>query len=70
MSPRDAGIPLSSVESMRKRLAAVDSKSRIRVFPEAPHGFHADYRSSYREADARAGWQDLLAWFDAHGGGA
>jgi len=60
---QDAGIPLSSVEAMRKQLAAVDSKSRIRVFPDAPHGFHADYRASYREADARAGWQDLLAWF-------
>jgi carboxymethylenebutenolidase len=65
---QDAGIPLSSVETMRKRLEAADSKSRIRVFPDAPHGFHADYRASYREADARAGWQDLLAWFRDPGG--
>ena len=65
---QDAGIPLASVEAMRKQLAAAGDKSRIRVFPDAPHGFHADYRRSYREADARAGWQDLLAWFADHGG--
>jgi carboxymethylenebutenolidase len=65
---RDGGIPPDSVEAMRKRLAASGGKSRIRVFPEAPHGFHADYRRSYREADAREGWRELLAWFSDHGG--
>jgi carboxymethylenebutenolidase len=60
---RDGGIPLASVDAMRKQLAASGSKSRIRVFPEAPHGFHADYRGSYREAEAREGWQAMLAWF-------
>lgn len=65
---QDGGIPLDTVEAMRKRRAAAGGESRIRVFPEAPHGFHADYRGSYREADARAGWQDLLAWFRDHGG--
>jgi carboxymethylenebutenolidase len=65
---QDGGIPLDTVEAMRKRLTAAGGESRIRVFPEAPHGFHADYRGSYREADAQAGWQDLLTWFRDHGG--
>ena len=26
---------------------------RLHVYPDSPHGFHADYRPSYREADAR-----------------
>lgn len=65
---QDRGIPLSSVEAMRKKLAAAGQDSEIRVFPDAPHGFHADYRISYREADAKAGWSALLEWFKTHGG--
>lgn len=28
------------------------------------HGFHADYRPSYRKAEARDGWQRMLRWFE------
>ncbi len=31
------------------------------VFPEAPHGFHADYRPSYRKEAAEDGWARALA---------
>ncbi len=37
------------------------------VYPDAPHGFHADYRPSYRAADARDGWGRMLAWFRRYG---
>ena len=33
----------------------------------APHAFHADYRPSYRKAEAEDGWQRMLAWFKRHG---
>jgi carboxymethylenebutenolidase len=33
----------------------------------APHGFHAAYQSSYREEQAKDGWQKLIAWFREHG---
>jgi len=39
----------------------------IHVYDDAGHGFHADYRSSYVEADAKDGWARLLAFFAAHG---
>jgi carboxymethylenebutenolidase len=52
---------------MRKALAAAGSKSEIVVYPDAPHGFHADYRPSYREHDAQDGWKRLLEWFAKHG---
>ena len=39
----------------------------IKVFPEAGHGFHADYRSTYNKDAAEQGWADTLAWFGAHG---
>jgi carboxymethylenebutenolidase len=62
---QDQGIPLASVERMREALArAGQTDSRIIVYPDAPHGFHADYRASYAEADAKDGWSKLLAVFD------
>ncbi|GAW42105.1 Carboxymethylenebutenolidase [Brevundimonas sp. SH203] len=62
---QDQGIPMDSVERMRQALTrAGQTGSRIVVYPDAPHGFHADYRSSYVEADARDGWSKLLETFD------
>ncbi|WP_332678894.1 dienelactone hydrolase family protein [Brevundimonas sp.] len=61
----DRGIPLTSVEAMRAALQrAGQTNSRIDVYPAAPHGFHADYRDSYRAADAADGWAKLLAFFE------
>jgi carboxymethylenebutenolidase len=66
----DSGIPLETVFDMRKRLAAravdPERQSEILIFPQAPHGFHADYRESYREADAAAAWKRMLEWFERH----
>lgn len=64
---QDTSIPLDTVEQMRDRLKSSSSKSEIVVYPNAPHAFFADYRSSYREKEAKDGWQRLLAWFKSHG---
>lgn len=64
---QDTGIPLDTVEQMRSRLASSSSKSEIIVYPDAPHAFFADYRPSYREKEAKEGWQRLQAWFKRHG---
>lgn len=61
---QDRGIPLESVEQMRKVLK---SPSEIIVFPGVGHGFHADYRPTYNEKAAKDGWARLLAWFKKHG---
>ena len=59
----DKGIPLADVEKMTAALKAAGSKSRIEVFPGADHGFLADYRPSFHEAAAKAGWADATEWF-------
>jgi carboxymethylenebutenolidase len=59
----DAGIPLEGVFAMRKKLAEAKSPSQIVVFPGAPHGFHADYRESFRPMPAEEGWRRMLEWF-------
>lgn len=64
---KDTGIPLDSVEKMRDRLKLGRSKSEIVVYPEAPHAFFADYRPSYRETEAKDGWERLQKWFKSHG---
>jgi carboxymethylenebutenolidase len=64
---QDQGIPLADVEKMRAALAAAKKDSEIVVFPGAPHGFHADYRPSFRAQDAKEAWRQCLAWFSEHG---
>ena len=66
---QDQGIPLADVEKMRAALAAAKQPSEIVVFPEAPHGFHADYRPSFRAQDSKEAWRQCLAWFRKHGVG-
>jgi carboxymethylenebutenolidase len=39
----------------------------IVVFPDAGHGFHADYRDSYNQVDAEKGWALMLEWFRKYG---
>ena len=64
---KDQGIPISDVEDMRNDLKGAQSKSEIVVYPEAPHGFHADYRQSYRKEAAEDGWKKMLEWFARNG---
>jgi carboxymethylenebutenolidase len=63
----DTGIPLDAVEALRKALKAAGSKSEIVVYPDTPHGFHADYRPSYRKEQAEDGWKRLKQWYKTHG---
>jgi carboxymethylenebutenolidase len=63
----DAGIPLNTVQQMQDELKKGKSKSEIVVYPNADHGFLADYRPSFnREAGADA-WQKMLDWFKKNG---
>lgn len=62
---KDKGIPLADVEKMRAELAKGKSQSKIIVYDEAEHGFHADYRPSYHAKSAQDAWQQMLDWFKA-----
>jgi carboxymethylenebutenolidase len=63
----DSGIPLESIARMRAQLVEAEQKSEIVLFPAAPHGFHADYRDSYRVMAAGEAWRRMLDWFERHG---
>jgi carboxymethylenebutenolidase len=64
---QDQGIPLDTVEKMRETLKKSGNPSEIIVYPDAPHGFFADMRPSYRKEAAQDGWRRLLAWFKEYG---
>lgn len=63
----DTGIPVDSVEKMKKALKDANKEAEIVLYPDTPHGFHADYRPSYRKEQAEDGWKRLLDWFKKHG---
>ena len=62
----DTGIPTDQVTAFNALLAPA-GHSRIKIFPNAPHAFFADYRPSYRPEAAGEAWTDALAWLTAHG---
>ena len=64
---QDAGIAVADVQAAAAKAKAAGKTVEIVVFPDAPHGFHADYRPSYRKADAEDGFGRMLAWFKTYG---
>jgi carboxymethylenebutenolidase len=65
----DPSIPLALVDRMQERLSAAGAPADIVVYDHAPHGFLADYRSSYREKEAHDAWGRMLAFLRAQGVG-
>ena len=59
----DQGIPLDTVQRMQDELKKGKSKSEIIVYPNAKHGFHADYREAYNKESSEDAWKKLLDWF-------
>ena len=59
----DQGISLDDVNKMKAALQAAGKTAEFKVYPGAPHGFHADYRPSYRQEAAEDGWKQMTAWF-------
>ena len=61
----DDNIPPDLIAQMQAELKG--TPSQIVVYPDAPHGFFADYRPSYRPEAARDAWGKAQAWFKDHG---
>jgi len=62
--------PINPVDEVHQAEAEAKSRHKIVeivIYPDAPHGFHADYRPSYRQADAEDAWKRTLAWFKRYG---
>ncbi|HZZ31619.1 MAG TPA: dienelactone hydrolase family protein [Phenylobacterium sp.] len=64
---QDKGISAKDVEDMRAALKAAGKDGEIIVYPEAQHGFLADYRTSYDPKASADAWPKMLAFFKKHG---
>jgi carboxymethylenebutenolidase len=63
----DTGIPVAQVDAMKAALADNKKTAEFKIYPGAPHGFHADYRPSYRADAAEDAWGQMQAWFRKYG---
>jgi carboxymethylenebutenolidase len=63
----DTGIPVATVEALKQALADNKKTAEFKIYPGAPHGFHADYRASYRKEAAEDGWNQMQTWFKKYG---
>ncbi len=60
----DDGIPVADVEKFRDAVRRAGNPAvEFVVYPDTPHAFHADYRPTYRKAQAEDGWKRAVAWF-------
>jgi carboxymethylenebutenolidase len=63
----DTGIPVSQVDTLKASLAEASKTAEFKIYPGAPHGFHADYRASYRRDAAEDAWKRTQDWFKKYG---
>jgi len=63
----DTGIPVATVEAFKAALAENKKTAEFKIYPGAPHGFHADYRPSYRKDAAEDAWSQMQTWFRKYG---
>jgi carboxymethylenebutenolidase len=63
----DTGIKVDDVKQMEATLKAAGKTTEFKIYPGAPHGFHADYRPSYRQEAAEDGWKMMTGWFKKYG---
>jgi len=63
----DTGIPVATVEAFKAALAENKKTAEFKIYPGAPHGFHADYRPSYRKDAAEDAWGQMQTWFKKYG---
>jgi len=64
---QDQSIPKETIDKRQAACKAAGKDCEFKIYPDAPHGFNADYRPSYRAEDAKDAWARMLAFFKQHG---
>lgn len=62
----DEVIPVADVRTLRDAMIAHKKPFEIKVYPDAPHAFFNDARSSYRPEMAKDAWNRTLTFFWKH----
>ena len=45
---------------------SINIDAEFKIYPGAPHAFHADYRPSYRKEAANDAWSQATAWLKSN----
>ena len=64
----DPGIPRDTTKKINDAMKAGGKTVEIVTYPDAPHGFLADYRPSYHKEASEDGWKRMTAWFKKYVG--
>jgi carboxymethylenebutenolidase len=64
---QDQGITKEIIEKRAEACKAGGKTCEYKVYPDAQHGFNADYRPSYNADAAKDAWGLMLAWFKKYG---
>ena len=64
---QDKSIPQETIDKRQEACKAAGKTCEVKVYPDAQHGFNADYRPSYNAEAAKEGWSRMLAWFKQNG---
>jgi carboxymethylenebutenolidase len=64
---QDQSIKVADVNAAEEKATDAGKIVKIVIYPDAPHGFNADYRPSYRKDAAEDGWKRMLEWFAKYG---
>jgi carboxymethylenebutenolidase len=59
---QDTGIPVAGVREAEQKAKTSGQPVEIVIYPNAGHGFHADYRPTYRQDAATDAWKRALEW--------
>ena len=64
---KDPSIPQDLIDKRQKACTDAGKICESKLYPEAQHGFMADYRPSYDAPAAKEAWGLMLAWFKKYG---
>jgi carboxymethylenebutenolidase len=63
---KDTNPPPADGQKLIELIKPSNPNVEVIVYPEAGHGFHADYRPSYNAKAATDAWKRCTAWFDRY----
>ena len=64
---KDPSIPPETIQKRADACKTAGKTCEVKIYPDAQHGFNADYRPSYNAAAAKDAWQLMLDWFKKNG---
>lgn len=62
----DPFIPLERIKQIEARFQELGKDYRLKVYPDANHGFFCHERSSYHRSAAEEAWHELIQFFHHH----